>query len=101
MSVPAGGSANYTLTFKPTASGDHRGTLELRIPATGEKNVYKLAGSASAPLSEGHIIIECQARQPKATALTVPNVAGGGSLEYSVLSDLEVVSGPQVWEERV
>lgn len=43
--------------------GDYKGQLELAIPSTGERNVYNLTGRASEPLSEGHIVIECQVRR--------------------------------------
>jgi hypothetical protein len=63
ITVAPGASDTYTLTFNPLSIGEHKGSLELSIPLTGEKNTYVLVGKASEPLAEGHIIIDCQARQ--------------------------------------
>jgi len=92
--VPAGATVNYPLQFKPLQTGDHRGTLELSIPSTGEKNVYTLVGKASEPVAEGHIVVECQARKVTTKAMAVPNIVGA-PVEYHVLCDLDIVSGPE------
>lgn len=44
-------------------AGEHKCTLELTIPATGERNIYTLIGKAQDPVAESHIVIECQARR--------------------------------------
>ena len=60
--------------------GEHQAMLELTIPATGERNVYKLIGKASEPVAESHIVVECQARKPvhKQITVCVRCVWGGG-----------------------
>ncbi len=49
------------LSARPPA-GDMRGTLELLIAATGEKNTYTLMGHAAEPVAEGQLLVECQVR---------------------------------------
>ncbi|KAG2493472.1 hypothetical protein HYH03_008289 [Edaphochlamys debaryana] len=92
LAVPAGGTVMYPLTFKPLMPGDIKGTLELAITATGERNTYTLMGRASEPTAEGSIIIECQARKPAVKQFNVPNIIGTGT-EYRILCDLDFMVG--------
>ena len=62
LPVPVGGIVGYPLTFSPPSSGIFQGQLELTIPTTGEKNVYKLHGKGGEPVAEGHVVVECQAK---------------------------------------
>ncbi len=64
-------------------SGDVKGSLELAINATGERNTYALIGRAAEPTAEGQIVIECQARKPAVKQFNVPNIVGTGT-EYKV-----------------
>ncbi|EFJ49198.1 hypothetical protein VOLCADRAFT_90100 [Volvox carteri f. nagariensis] len=96
MIVPAGCTVMYPLQFKPLLPGDIKGSLELAINATGERNTYTLLGRASEPLAEGQIVIECQARKPATKQFNVPNIIGS-STEYKVMCDLDFMVGvPQV-----
>eukprot|EP00798_Chlamydomonas_sp_ICE-L_P015727 gene15727-21848_t len=94
VSVPAGATISYSLTFKPTTPGDQKGTLELCIPATGEKNIYALVGRVTEPLAEGNIVIQCKARTSVSRAIAVPNLIGA-AVSYNVMCDLDFVSGPE------
>lgn len=51
---------SYRLTFTPPGSGSFSGSLELLLPASGEKLCFSLVGKASEPLAEGHVLVECQ-----------------------------------------
>ncbi|MEW5300161.1 MAG: hypothetical protein WDW36_003110 [Sanguina aurantia] len=93
VSVPAGCTVNYPLQFRPVSTGVFNGVLELSIPSTGERNTYTLQGRAREPVAEAHIIVECQARKPATKAIAVPNIVGSAA-DYSVLCDLDFVSGP-------
>ncbi|GLI64998.1 hypothetical protein VaNZ11_008424 [Volvox africanus] len=96
MIVPAGGTVMYPLQFRPLLPGDVKGSLELAINATGERNTYTLLGRAAEPLAEGQIVIECQARKPATKQFNVPNIMGS-STEYKVMCDLDFMVGvPQV-----
>jgi hypothetical protein len=53
---------SYPLTFCPSGAGTYTGSLELVLNSTGEKLAYSLAGKASEPLAEGHVLVECQVR---------------------------------------
>ena len=44
-------------------AGKQSGTLELSIPATGEKNIYTLLGTAAEPAAECNIVIDCKVRR--------------------------------------
>ena len=62
-------------------AGDYSGSLELRIPATGERSTYALAARVGEPLPEGHLQLECQVGcsswiwpQPCACLLLVPTL---------------------------
>ncbi|KAF5834411.1 flagellar associated protein [Dunaliella salina] len=92
--VPPGASLPYILTFKPLTQGEHKCTLELSIPATGERNVYTLVGKAADPVAESHIVIECQARKTASRNIAVPNITGS-STTYEVMCDLDCISGPE------
>ncbi|MEW5311269.1 MAG: hypothetical protein WDW38_002999 [Sanguina aurantia] len=93
ISVPAGCTVNYPLQFRPVSTGVFKGVLELSIPSSGERNIYTLQGRAHEPVAEAHIIVECQARKPATKAIAVPNIVGSAA-DYSVLCDLDFVSGP-------
>ncbi|PNW70067.1 hypothetical protein CHLRE_17g704300v5 [Chlamydomonas reinhardtii] len=92
VSVSAGATVGYPLQFKPLMPGDVKGSLELAINATGERNTYTLVGRAAEPTAEGQIIIECQARKPAVKQFNVPNIVGTGT-EYKVLCDLDFMVG--------
>ncbi|GAX74871.1 hypothetical protein CEUSTIGMA_g2317.t1 [Chlamydomonas eustigma] len=94
VQVAAGATIMYPLTFKPFTIGNHKGQLELLIPATGERNVYTLVGKGKEPLAEGHIFFETQARKTASRSFSVPNIVGA-PVEYTVMCDLDMVSGPQ------
>jgi len=92
--VPPGATLPYILTFKPLTQGEHKCTLELSIPTTGERNVYTLLGKAADPVAESHIVIECQARKTASRNIAVPNITGS-STTYEVMCDLDCISGPE------
>ena len=92
--VPSNQTGNYPLTFNPAWLGRYEGSIELTIPSTEEKSVYKLIGIAEEPLAEKHIVIEAQVRKKEETVITVPNVYGTKQeAQYTVYSDLQEICG--------
>ena len=73
--VPAGGTVNYPLSFKPGWTGEYAGTLTLQT-STHESNAYALKGVADEPLAESHVVINAQARKKTSHRFNVPNVFG-------------------------
>ncbi len=62
VTVPPRASGAYPLTFHPTGAVPYAASLELAIQPSGERNMYLLQGRGSEPLAEGHVVLECQAR---------------------------------------
>jgi hypothetical protein len=67
----------------PPPSGSHSGTLELRIPATGERSTYLLTARVGEPLPEGHLVLECQVSEGPGSRggrrpCTIPSTGGSG-----------------------
>ena len=92
--VPANQTGNYPLTFNSIWLGRYEGSIELTIPSTEEKSVYKLIGNAEEPLAEKHIVIETQVRKKEQTIISVPNVYGTKQeAQYTVYSDLQEICG--------
>ncbi|QDZ22861.1 hypothetical protein HOP50_09g54090 [Chloropicon primus] len=92
--VPSNQTGNYPLTFNPAWLGRYEGSIELTIPSTEEKSVYKLVGNADEPLAEKHLVIEAQVRKKEETIITVPNVYGTKQeAQYTVYSDLQEICG--------
>eukprot|EP00873_Tetraselmis_striata_P026074 jgi/Tetstr1/446338/TSEL_033880.t1 len=94
VTVPPKSTLPYELRFCAPWIGEYKGTLEMSIPSTGEMNVYSLMGRAGEPAAEGHMELECVARQSVARKLTVPN-NGKGVARYRVYSDLDFVAGKE------
>jgi hypothetical protein len=67
----------------PLHAGTHDASLELCIPSTGERNVYRLVGKAVEPVAESHVVLEVQARRTVTKPVAVPNIIGGPT-EYQV-----------------
>ena len=61
--IEAGADKSYTLTFSPAWICESKGQLVLINTVTSERYVYRLTGVAEEPLAEGHLKLECQARQ--------------------------------------
>ena len=92
--VPAMQTGNYPLTFTPAWIGRYEGSIELTIPSTEEKSVYKLVGNADEPLAEKHVVIDAIVRKKEETVIVVPNVYGTKQeAQYTVYSDLEEICG--------
>lgn len=72
--------------------GEYSGTLELTIPMSGEKNIYKLLGKSEEPLANDHLVFECQARTSATKRLIIPN-SFNAPVEYKVYSDIKFLSG--------
>ena len=64
-------SCDHSILPPFIGAGDHKCTLELCIPATGERNIYTLMGKAADPVAESHIVIECQARKVATKTIAV------------------------------
>eukprot|EP00898_Chlorokybus_atmophyticus_P004603 jgi/Chlat1/5143/Chrsp33S08970 len=84
VTVPAGQNGAYSVTFRPAWMGE----------CTGEE-----------PLSEGLIVIDCQARKTTSKTIQVPNIGGdggraGSEVIYTVTSDLPL-SNPEPRTLRV
>lgn len=72
--------------------GTYSGTLDLTISGTGERQQYTLAGTATEPLAEGHVVVTAVAREEASKKLTVPNWQPR-TVDYSVYSDLACITG--------
>jgi len=92
LSVPAGKSANYTLSFQPEWVCEETGSLLLSNAQSGEKFEYELTGHGEEPLAEDHIVVACQARDKVEQTFTVHNTKMQPVM-FSVESDLPHVSG--------
>jgi len=92
--VPALSTEQYPLRFKPTWIGEYLGELSFTISNSNEANTYRLKGISEEPLAEGHVTIDCKARQSSSVTLTVPNLFGlDREATYTVYSDLSSVTG--------
>lgn len=71
----------------------NRSALELIIQSFAEKNVYNLQGMGLEPLVQEHIVVHCELLEPEYKTLTIPNVVGGGTVNYRVYSTLDCLHG--------
>ena len=92
LNVPKGGSAKYTLSFKPLWVSDENALLVLSNGQTGERMQYNLKGTGEEPLAEDHVVIHCQARDRLKHCFTIRN-GRNTEVAYDVQSDLPHVSG--------
>ena len=93
--VPAGETGHYPLEFAPDWTGTYDGSLVLTNGTTGDRYSYSLKGTGEEPLAEGHLVLECTARTPKALPVRVFNAtADGAPCELRVDSDLLHATGP-------
>lgn len=92
LAVPAGKTANYTLSFQPEWVCEEIGSLVLSNSQTGERFEYELTGIGEEPLAENHIVVSCQARDKVEQTFTVTNTKLQAVM-FSVESDLPHVSG--------
>eukprot|EP00965_Chrysotila_dentata_P068857 2275583-Pleurochrysis_carterae.AAC.7 len=87
-------TATYPLQFTADWVCQREGELTLHNNTTGDKYVYALKAVAEEPLAEGHLVLQCAARQPQALSFKVHNVsASGDACALTVDSDLLHVSG--------
>lgn len=93
--IYTGAISAYPLKFMAPWMGEYFGTLELSIPTSGEKNVYKLLGKSDEPLAYDHLVFECQARTSTSKRLVISN-SFNTLMEYKVFSDLKFLSGKDV-----
>ena len=92
LNVPKGGSAKYTLSFKPMWVSEETALLVLSNGQTGERMQYHLKGTGEEPLAEDHVVIHCQARDRLKHCFTIRN-GRNAEVAYDVQSDLPHVSG--------
>lgn len=94
LTVASGGHAVYPLAFRGPWIGEYTGELKLDIKGTSETNVYTLSALAEEPLAQGHIVVECAARQRASATVQVPCVTENKDVTYRVHSDLRDAVGP-------
>ena len=100
LSVPPGATAVYPLAFRGPWIGEYTGELKLDIQGTSETNVYTLSAVTEEPLSQGHVVIECAARQRATATVHVPCITDGKDIKYQVHSDLRDAVGPSTHTVR-
>ncbi len=94
LQVPAGGSAQFTVTFAPTTSGAHAATLNIHSDAPGSPHAVSLTGTGTTPqltlnpssLSFGNVVVGAQSA---AVSFEVGNTGTG---DLNLLTP--VVNGP-------
>jgi hypothetical protein len=108
LNVPKGKTIMYPLTFKPMWTCEDNAPLTLTNGGNGDKMEYSLLGTGMEPLAEDHVVISCQARERIQKAFAIDNkgfsgdeVGKGGVVQFSVESDLPLVSGDSQIEIQV
>lgn len=92
--VKKGKTEEYRLTFEPKwiTTKPAQARLVLKNPWTNDVFDYELLGYGEEPLSEGHRIVKCKARQTKEEVFEVPNPYNDEYANYTVETDL-----PENW----
>ncbi|XP_041438289.1 cilia- and flagella-associated protein 47 isoform X2 [Xenopus laevis] len=92
--IPAGETAQYSLTFKPISQCLSLGRLLLQNETDGTEHIFSLRGTGQESLALDHIIINCQVRQIAQKVLLVPNYTNN-ILTFNVASDISIIGGAQ------
>lgn len=89
-------TGNITLFFKPVWVCNVTATLTLKNESTKEEYEYELKGIAEEPLSNGHEILNCKAREEKVHYFEVKNTTDK-PITYEVWTDLQNAVGQKTF----
>lgn len=95
LRVGKGKQKEFKIRYSPqwiTDGKEDKGLLTLKNSGTGQKHLYTLSGTATAPLSEEVLHLQCKARERQSLVMTVPNVARH-DCTYFVETDLPFTEG--------
>ena len=90
--VPKNQTGDYQISFKPPWILEAEAKLVINNPFTGQQYEFELKGIGEEPLAEGHIVLDCKARQTKSCTFTIKNEYEK-KMSYRVETDLYNASG--------